>query len=109
MATASADVGKNGQELRRWFAACALAEMVSWVVAALPDGVTVEGLNEQLVPLGNPELAKLTVELNPFCGVTVSVTAPSPPELTVNEPGDAPNVKLGGLGTYGEYIHRSLR
>ena len=75
-ATASTVVGKNGSESRRRLAACALAEIVSCVVAAPPDGVTVVGLKEQLAPLGSPEQAKPTVELNPFCGVTVSVTDP---------------------------------
>jgi hypothetical protein len=70
--------------------------MVNCVVVAPPDGVTVEGLNEQLAPLGSPEHAKLTAEPKPFCGVTVRVTLPWLLEFTVSEPGDAPSVKLGG-------------
>jgi hypothetical protein len=93
--TARAVNGKKG--LGPGFNAdCALAEIVSWVVAAVPDGVTVAGANEHVAPVGNPEHTKLTGELKPFWGVTDSVTVPVAPESTVSEPGDAPRVKLGG-------------
>jgi hypothetical protein len=59
--------------------------MVNWVVAVAPEGVTLAGLNEQVAPLGNPEHAKVTAELKPFDGVTVKVTVPELPELTVSE------------------------
>jgi hypothetical protein len=63
--TASVVNGKNG--LGPGFnAVCALAAIVSWVVAAVPDGVTVAGAKEHVAPVGNPEHAKLTGELNPF-------------------------------------------
>jgi hypothetical protein len=63
--TASAVNGKNG--LGPGFNPdCTLAEIVSWVVAAVPDGVTVAGAKEHVTPIGNPEHAKLTGELNPF-------------------------------------------
>jgi hypothetical protein len=75
---------------------CALEEIVSCVVAAAPEGVTVAGLKEQAVPTGSPEQAKLTIVLNPYCGVTVRVTVPCPPDWMVSEEGEAPNVKLGG-------------
>jgi hypothetical protein len=46
------------------------------VLAAAPEGVTVAGEKEHVDPEGNPEQAKLTEELKPFSGVTVSVTVP---------------------------------
>ena len=49
----------DGVELAVW------AVMVSIVVAAVPVGVTVDGLKTQFVPAGNPEQAKLTGPLNP--------------------------------------------
>jgi hypothetical protein len=36
------------------------------VEAAVPDGVRVVGLKEQIDPEGKPEQAKLTAELKPF-------------------------------------------
>jgi len=72
------------------------AATVRVVVAALPDGVTVVGLNAHVAPAGNPEHAKLTAELKPFCGEIVSVVVPFPPELTVRDVGEAAKVKLGG-------------
>ena len=53
-----------------------LVEMVSWVVAAPPEGVTVAWSKEHVAPAGSPEHARITGELNPFTGVTVSVTVP---------------------------------
>jgi hypothetical protein len=76
----NADAGRNGCELGRVAADCALTAIVSCVDAAAPEGVKVVGLNEQLAFAGNPEQAKLTVEANPFCGVTVRVVAPAAPE-----------------------------
>ena len=64
-------------------------------VAAAPDGVTEVGLKTQEAPAPSPEQAKLTAALNPFCGVTVSVAGPLPPELTVREAGEARIVKFG--------------
>jgi hypothetical protein len=65
------------------------------VLAADPEGVTADGLKEHVTPIGSPEHAKLTVELKPFCGVTVKVAVPCPPDLTVSELGEAPSVKFG--------------
>ena len=42
-------------------------------VTAAPLGVTLAGVNLQLTPAGRPEQPKVTVLLNPFCGVTVTV------------------------------------
>ena len=68
--------GRNGPWRGRIIFACALIAIVSCDVAAAPEGVTVVGLNKQVVFAGNPEQAKLTVELKPFCGVTVRVVVP---------------------------------
>ena len=38
-----------------------------------PEPVTEAGLNDALVPLGNPVALKLTALLKPFDGVTVAV------------------------------------
>jgi hypothetical protein len=67
--------------------------MVSSVVAAAPEGVTVDGAKEHVAPAGNPEHAKLTGESNPFCGVTVSVTVSALPALPVSVVGEATSVK----------------
>ena len=64
--------------------------LVDWV------GVTEVGLNEQLAPAGNPEQAKVTVELKPFCGVRVNVTVPCPPALRVSDAGEPAKVKVTG-------------
>ena len=74
-AAAIAVTGKNGFGIRRE-ADCAPTETVSWVVIAVPEGVTWDGLKAQVAPAGRPEQVKLTAELNPPCGVTVSVTVP---------------------------------
>ena len=87
--------GRNGRKSGCTALACAVLAIVSCVVAADPEGVTVVGLNEQLAFAGNPEQAKLTAELKPFCGVTVRVTFPCPPDATANKEGDALSVKLG--------------
>lgn len=47
----------------------AVVPMVSVVLAALPFGVNVGGLNAQLEAAGRPEQAKFTVPVNPPCGV----------------------------------------
>lgn len=74
-AAAIAVTGKNGFGVRRE-ADCAPTETVSFVVMAAPAGVTWGGSKAQVAPAGRPEQLKLTVELNPPCGVTVSVTVP---------------------------------
>lgn len=56
------------------------------VVAALPAArvrvllpVVLVGLNVAFTPVGNPEADKLTLPVNPFCGVTVTVLVPLVP------------------------------
>ena len=92
---ASAVSGKNGRDSGGKAEDCVLIEMVSWVVAASPEGVTVSWSKEHVAPLGRPEHAKVTGELNPFSGVTVSISAAWPPEFTVSEGSEALSTKLG--------------
>jgi hypothetical protein len=49
------------------------ADMLNVLDTGVPFGVTVAGLNLQLVPAGMPEQVRLTGILNPFCGVSVTV------------------------------------
>ena len=67
-----------------------MVEMVSWVVTAPPEGVTVAWSKEHVAQLGSPEHAKVTGESNPFSGVTVSVTVPWVPEASVSEGAEVP-------------------
>jgi hypothetical protein len=94
-ATASPVVGRRCKPCHSTLA-CAPTAIVSCVVTAAPEGVTVAGLNEQVAFAGNPEQAKLTVELNPFIGVIVRVVDPCEPELTVSDVGEAVKVNVGG-------------
>jgi hypothetical protein len=50
------------------------------------------GLNVAVTPLGRPDADKLTLPLNPFCGVTVMVLAPLAPCTIVKLLGDAERV-----------------
>jgi hypothetical protein len=88
--TAKADNERSGRELDREAADCELVEIVSTVVAVAPEGVTDVGLKEQT------EQSKLTVELKPYSGVTVSVAVPDAPAWTESEEGEASNVKFAG-------------
>jgi hypothetical protein len=47
-----------------------------------PSGVTVEGLNVQVAPSGNPEQIGLIGWLNPFPGIDVSVKVDGCPGVT---------------------------
>ena len=69
-------------------AAVLLAVRVS-VLVVVADA----GLNEAVTPLGKPDADKLTLALNPFCGVIVTVLVPVPPAVTVA--GDADRLKVG--------------
>jgi hypothetical protein len=73
--------------------AAAVIVRTSFVVWA---GVTEAGLNEQLAPAGNPEQAKVTAVLKPFCGVRVNVTVPWPPAPRVSDAGEPVKVKVTG-------------
>ena len=50
------------------------------------------GLNDAVTPLGKPDADKLTLLLNPPCGVTVMVLAPLAPCAMVKLVGDAESV-----------------
>src|SRR5713226_207358 len=53
------------------------------------------GLKDALTPLGRPEADRLTVPLNPFCGVTVIVLVPLAPCVMVKLLGEADSTKVG--------------
>jgi hypothetical protein len=75
----------------------ALAGALIVTVTFVADvGDTEAGLNEHVARAGNPEHAKLTAELNPFCGVIVSVAVPCPPGFTVTDAGATLNANVGG-------------
>jgi hypothetical protein len=69
--------------------------IVSVDVAVLPFGVTEDGEKLHVLAAGKPEQAKLTVWLNPFCGVTVIVVVPDWPGLTLTDVGLKLTLKLG--------------
>lgn len=69
-------------------AALLLAVRVSVLVV-----VAEAGLNEAVTPLGRPDADKLTLPLNPFCGVIVTVLVPVAPCVTLA--GDADRLKVG--------------
>ena len=69
----------------------------SVVEAAPPDGVTDAGEKLQAAPEGNPEQANVTAELNPFCGVTVTMSVTLCPAVTVSDVEATEMVKLGGV------------
>ena len=54
--------------------------IVTNAVTALPLGVTLEGPNKHDAPAGRPEQVKVTADLNPPCGVMVSVTVNDLPD-----------------------------
>jgi hypothetical protein len=91
----SAVYGKNGRDPAGNADDCVPVEMVSWVVAAPPEGVTVDWSKVQVAPAGSPVHAKTTAESNPFTGVTVRMTDPWLPELTVSEGVETASRKLG--------------
>ena len=66
------------------------------IVAALPAvsvkvlvPVVLAGLKEAVTPVGNPEADRLTLPVNPFCGVIVTVLVPLAPCVTVRLLGKA--------------------
>jgi hypothetical protein len=73
MVAANAASGANGAERRCDAALVELAAIVNCVGAALPAGVTCAGLKLHVAPEGRPVHAKVTAELNPLEGVTVTV------------------------------------
>jgi hypothetical protein len=53
-----------------------------------PDPVTVSGLKLPVTPEGSPDVAKLTVPLNPLLPVAVTVYVALPPAATLPGPAD---------------------
>lgn len=89
--------GKNGREFGRTTPDCTLTPIMSCVVAAEADGVTVVGLNEQVAFAGSPEHAKEIAEFMPPHGVIVRIVFPTPPGSTVTTVGETAMEKLGGM------------
>ena len=52
------------------------------------------GLKTAVTPLGNPDADKVTLPLNPPCGVIAIVDAPDPPCVIMTVLGEAESVKL---------------
>ncbi len=53
------------------------------------EPAALEGLKEAVTPLGKPDADKLTVPVNPFCGVIVTVLVPLAPCATLRLLGEA--------------------
>jgi len=62
-----------------------------------------------VTPAGSPLTKRLTAELKPFCGLTVTVVAPLPPGPMVRVAGAAARVKLAGAGTVRESVVLAVR
>ena len=79
-----------------------LIVMLAVPIVAVADAVSVNvlllvaplGLKEAVTPFGKPEADKLTVPLNPFCGMMVIVPDPLVPCVTVKLVGAAESVKV---------------
>jgi hypothetical protein len=91
---ASAEPGSHNIELPRTPAVDLVVVTVS-VEVILPAGVTVADEKLHAAPLGRPEQVSVTFEFDekPFSGVTVTVSVPLCPVITVNDAGDIPSVK----------------
>ena len=70
------------------------AEALAVRVSVL-ESVAVAGLKVAVTPLGRPEAVKVTLLLNPFCGVIVIVLVPLAPWVRVMLAGDADREKPG--------------
>ena len=92
-ATASTDPGNRG--LESWCKAATVAEVVtvSAVEAGAPAGATVGGEKMHDTPAGNPAQLSETGALNPFSGVTETMTIAVCPALIVSDVGEAETEK----------------
>jgi hypothetical protein len=76
--------------------------IVNVPVVAVPLAVSVNvlvltvlvGLKDAVTPLGTPDADKLTLEVKPFCGMTLIVLVPLAPCAIVTLLGDAESVKF---------------
>ncbi len=57
--------------------------------------VVLVGLKAAVTPLGKPDADRGTLELKPFCGLTVIVLVPLVPWVIVTADGDAERLKFG--------------
>lgn len=57
------------------------------------------GLNEAVTPLGSPDAVRVTLPLNPLLGVTVMVSVPLAPAVTLSMAAEAAIEKLAGAAT----------
>lgn len=72
-------------------------EIVSADVTGFAPGVTSDGENEQLHPLGSPVQDNATALLKaPCCGVAVTVRFPDCPPGIVNDEGEVLKLTVGG-------------
>jgi hypothetical protein len=71
-----------------------IAAVVDAVRVKVLVPVAVVGLNEAFTPPGSPDVAKLTLPLNPFCGAIVSVLDPEAPCVRVKLEDEAESVKF---------------
>ena len=77
-------------------------------VVAVPLAVNVSvlvlvvllGLNDAVTPLGRAEVARLTLPVKPFCGVTVIVLVPLVPWVIVTLLGDLDKLKFGWAAAF---------
>lgn len=94
-ATASTDPGNSG--LESWCKAAAVVDVVtlSAVEAGAPDGATVGGEKIHDTPAGNPAQLSETGALNPFSGITETMTAAVCPAFIVSDVGEAETEKSG--------------
>jgi len=77
-------------------------------VVAVPLAVNVSvlvlvvllGLNDAVTPLGGTEVARLTLPVKPFCGVTVIVLVPLVPWVIVTLLGDLDRLKFGWAAAF---------
>jgi len=75
-------------------------EIVRVDVAEPPEGgVTEVGLKVLVVPVGRPEIERLTAELKPLKDVIVIVEVPEAPCVIVKDDGEADIVKSGAAVT----------
>jgi hypothetical protein len=66
------------------------------LIAPEPVGATIAGENVHPASVGSPVHAKLTFEVNPFCGVNVTVNVPLEPRARDRDPGAAASVNPCG-------------